>query len=215
MPGPEPAPRPPSLDALGLKHGTDKSSRTHGYLAVYDRVLARLRRRPVRLLEIGVLNGASLRMWRDYFGQGEIVGLDRDPATLAHAGERIAVHLADQDEMAGLAATVRRLGPFDVIIEDGSHLWAHQIGCLRALLPLVKPGGFYILEDLHTSYGRWAPRYRGEAEESAAAFCWRVAEAVLAEGAAAPDPDPFLAEAPRLIESVQFCRRAAIFARRR
>jgi predicted O-methyltransferase YrrM len=144
----------PTLDALGIQHGTDKSSRNHGYLPLYDGVLAPLRQRPVRLLEIGVLGGASLRMWRDYFPHGHIVGLDRDTAAQAHAGERVEVHLADQADPQGMAALVRSLAPFDVMIDDGSHIWSHQIETLRVLLPLVKPGGVYILEDLHTSYGR-------------------------------------------------------------
>lgn len=213
-PNVEPAAAPPTLDALGLLHGTDKSSHTHGYLAVYDRVLQPLRRRPVRLLEIGVLNGASLRMWRDYFPRGRIVGLDRDSAALAQAGERIKVFLADQSDAPAMAALVRRLGVFDIIIDDGSHIWSHQIETLRALLPLVKPGGFYIVEDLHTSYGRWAPKYRGEGGETAASFCYRFAEQVLAVRAIAPDSDPFLAEAPTLVESVTFAKRVAIFRRR-
>jgi predicted O-methyltransferase YrrM len=205
----------PTLDELGRKHRTDKSSNGHDYLNVYASLLGRYRRKPMRLLEIGVLKGASLRMWRDFFPEGEIVGLDRDPAALAHAGERISVHLADQDDIPGLAALVRNLGRFDVIVEDGSHIWTHQIGTLKALLPLVKPGGYYILEDLHTSYGALAARYGRAGGEPAAGFCYRLAEQVLAQGSIAPDPDPFLAEAPAMVESVTFAKHVAIFRRRR
>lgn len=205
----------PTLDAIGILHGTDKSSRNHGYLPLYDEVLTPIRKRRIRLLEIGVFGGASVRMWKDYFPRGEIVGLDRDPQTLAHAEDRIAIHLADQSDTAGMTALVRKLGPFDVIIDDGSHIWAHQIETLRALLPLVKPGGTYILEDLHTSYGRWAPKYRGAGGETAASYCYRVAEQVLAIGAIEPNDDPFLAQAAKLIETVTIAKRVAIFRRRR
>jgi predicted O-methyltransferase YrrM len=205
-----------TLDAIGIECGTDKSSRNHGYLPIYDRVLSEMRARPVNLLEVGVLGGSSLRMWRAYFPQGRIIGVDRDPAALAHASDRIQVLLADQSDPEGLRRIVEPHGPFDVVIDDGSHIWAHQIGTLRALLPLVQPGGAYILEDLHTSYGRWAPKYRGEGGETGAAFALRVAERVLASDALTPSgsDDPFLRDAPKLVESVVFARRCAIFRRK-
>jgi hypothetical protein len=43
-------------------------------------------------------------------------------------------------------------GPFDVIIDDGSHKWADQQDSLGILLPGLVRGGWYIIEDLHTSY---------------------------------------------------------------
>jgi predicted O-methyltransferase YrrM len=202
-----------TLDALGILHGTDKSSRAHNYLTLYDQVLAPLRQSPARLLEIGVLGGASLRMWRDYFPRGRIVGLDRDRAALAHAGERIEVHQADQSDALALAALVGSLEPFDVMVDDGSHIWSHQIETLRVLLPLLKPGGIYILEDLHTSYGPWAPKYAGAGGETAASYCQRLAEQVLAS-AEREQPDRALARLARLLQSVTFARRAAIFRRK-
>jgi predicted O-methyltransferase YrrM len=205
-----------SLDAIGIRHGTDKSSRNHGYLPIYDGVLSAIRMKPVKLLEIGVLGGSSLKMWQEYFPQGQIIGVDRDPSALANAGDRTQVLLADQSDPAGLHRIVAPHGPFDVVIDDGSHIWAHQIGSLRSLLPLVRPGGCYILEDLHTSYGRWAPKYMGEGGETGAAYVLRFAERVLASGAmAVPESDDgFLRDAPALVESVQFVRRCAIFRRK-
>jgi predicted O-methyltransferase YrrM len=209
-------PAPPTLDSLGLLHGTDKSSRTHGYLALYDRLLRPLRLKPVRLLEIGVLGGASLRMWRDYFPAGEIVGLDVDPAAAAHAGERIAVHRADQADVPAMTRLVGTLGPFDIIVDDGSHRWAHQVATLRALLPLVARRGFYIVEDLHTSFGRYAPKYGEPGAETAADFCLRVARRVIADKhlPAEDDTDPFIAQAPALIDSVTIARKVAVFRRK-
>ncbi|MGG5889218.1 class I SAM-dependent methyltransferase [Falsiroseomonas sp. HC035] len=208
--------RQDTLDAIGIRHGTDKSSRNHGYLPIYDRELSAIRAQPVTLLEIGVFGGSSLRMWQEYFPQGRILGVDRDSSALAHAGDRTQVLLADQSDPEGLRKVVAPHGPFDVVIDDGSHIWAHQIASLRSLLALVRPGGCYILEDLHTSYGRWAPKYRGEGGETGAAFALRVAERVIASNAMTPpEPDdPFLRDAPNLLESVLFAQRCAIFRRK-
>jgi len=210
-----PAPLP-TLDALGLLHGTDKASVSHGYLKIYDDLLAPLRHGPRRILEIGVKGGASLRMWRDYFPEGQIFGADINPATLSQAGERISVHLADQSKPETLVKLVKENGPFDVIIDDGSHIWKHQNDTMRALLPLVKSGGFFIVEDLQTSYGPNAHKYSLGGGETAGSFCLRFAERVLAGNTLKldPEPDPFFASAWRLVHNVTFAKHTAIFHRR-
>jgi hypothetical protein len=205
-----------SLDELGRANGTDKSSVKHDYLVMYEQALRHLRLTSVSLLEIGVFKGASLRTWRDFFPRGRIVGVDIDPAALQYAGERMEVYLGDQDDPEGLRSFVEAQGPFDVIVDDGSHMWRHQISTMRALLPLVKPGGFYILEDLHTSYGPHRREYGVGGGEPAASFVLRFAERVLGDRFLVLDnePDPFMAAAGRLVRSVQICGRTAILQRR-
>jgi RHS repeat-associated protein len=68
-----------TLDEIGLKFGTDKSSIYHNYLSFYERFFERYRDEPIKLLEIGVAGGASLAMWNEYFPQALIVGADIDP----------------------------------------------------------------------------------------------------------------------------------------
>jgi hypothetical protein len=70
------------LTRLAIRHGTDKWG-PHFYTPIYHELLAPLRDRPVKLLEIGVggygfrkIGGASLAMWADYFQWGTIIGLD-------------------------------------------------------------------------------------------------------------------------------------------
>ena len=54
-----------SLDEIGIETGTDKSSMHHGYLDFYEMFFETLRDKPVRILEIGVLGGASVMMWEE------------------------------------------------------------------------------------------------------------------------------------------------------
>jgi hypothetical protein len=141
----------PSLDDLALRHGADKSSNVHGYARAYEPHLAPLRHEPITLLEIGVGSGASLRMWRDYFPRATLYGLDiRDCPDLAALG--VTLFQGSQSDESLLERLIATTGPLDVVIDDGSHLWADQIASFRKLYPHLEPGGVYAIEDLHTSY---------------------------------------------------------------
>jgi len=117
----------------------------------------------VCLLEIGVggyqgvMGGESLRMWESYFRRGRIYGIDLYDKT-ALSGGRVQVFQCSQVDAPKLDALAREIGPFDFIIDDGSHLNAHQIETFRILWPHLKDGGTYIVEDVQTSY--W-PAYGG------------------------------------------------------
>ena len=89
----------PTLDALGLKHGTDKSSSGHDYLSFFDAFFAPLRDLPVTLLEIGVYKGASLRTWEEYFPRGKIIGVDLMPSCKRFERGRVKIELADQSNL--------------------------------------------------------------------------------------------------------------------
>ncbi len=147
----------PSLAALAAKHGTDKGG-AHFYAGAYERHLMHLRDRPIRLLEIGIggysdpqAGGESLRMWKEYFAEGEIFGLDiHDKSTLAE--ERITILRGDQSDPVLLERIGRDHGPFDVIVDDGSHISAHIIASFKGLFRHLADDGIYAIEDLQTSY---------------------------------------------------------------
>jgi demethylmacrocin O-methyltransferase len=154
-----------SLDALAVRHGSDKSSRVHHYTRVYEPLFAPLRHQPIRLLEIGVGAGNSLRMWHDYFPAAKIFGLDLAQAK-QFEGLDVTVFVGSQADEQTLRRVAAEAGKFDIVIDDGSHRWADQVFACRRLFPHVQPGGFYAIEDLHTSY--W-DQYRS-GPETAVAF---------------------------------------------
>lgn len=132
--------------------GSDKERPgQHAYGASYDALLRSRRLRRVKLLEIGILGGDSLLAWRAYFPRGEIVGCDIEPKQHL-AGGRIRVHTTDQGSASDLDALARAEGPFDIVIDDGSHLCAHQLFTFRRLFPHLKDGGLYVIEDVQTSF---------------------------------------------------------------
>jgi hypothetical protein len=157
----------PTLREIALEAGTDKEG-VHSYTEAYDRHLAALRHASIRLLELGVggyadarAGGESLRMWKRYFLHGAIVGVDiYDKSSLAE--DRITLVRGDQSDPAFLEDLGSRLGPFEVIIDDGSHVCAHVITSVKALFPHLAEGGIYVIEDLQTSY--WQRNYGGSSD---------------------------------------------------
>jgi hypothetical protein len=144
------------LDYIARKHGTDKY--LHGYTVQYRHHFNCLRNKRLKLFEIGVggfgdanKGGESLRMWRDYFTKAEIYSIDiADKTRLSE--HRIHVFQGDQNDPAFLNDFASRFGPFDLIIDDGSHYSEHVITSFRALFPHLKENGIYVIEDLYYSY---------------------------------------------------------------
>lgn len=139
------------LTELGLQYGTDKAT-YHQFTSFYNSFLESRRELTKWVMEIGVLNNSSLRMWEDYFPNATIVGVDNEPKS-QYEEDRIKIFLADQGDNEQLLNVVRNTTTvYDLIIDDGSHLINHQMSTLGFLFPYVKEGGIYILEDLHTSH---------------------------------------------------------------
>ena len=166
-----------TLDDLGRAYGTGKV--VHGYLPIFERWMEPFRLDAFDLLEIGVYQGASIRMWHDYFPNARIVGLDIknvEPTLSLPRYTFVQGNQGDQELLRQLARDFR----FRVIVDDGSHRWSHQINAFETLFPKMTPNGIYICEDLLTSFGDLAPRYGSETEISAAEFFLRLARIVLA-----------------------------------
>ncbi|MFN3525702.1 MAG: class I SAM-dependent methyltransferase, partial [Paracoccus sp. (in: a-proteobacteria)] len=145
------------LTRLAILHGTDKFG-MHDYTPVYHAHFAALRDRPLRLLEIGVggydnpeRGGRSLAMWRDYFPNAQIVGFDISEKRL-DLGPRVTIRQGSQIDAGFLRGLVADHGPFDIIIDDGSHHNAHVWRSFQMLLPALVPGGVYIVEDVQTAF---------------------------------------------------------------
>lgn len=136
------------LNEIGLKYNTDKSSRFHNYLDFYEKHLPD-RSFKGRLLEIGVMDGYSMAMWREYYPDAaEIIGLDIMPKDHLDVPGVTMLQLNATDVEA-----VNELGNFDIIIDDGSHMSLEQQQAFFWLYEnQLNMGGYYIIEDLWTSY---------------------------------------------------------------
>ena len=128
----------------------------HHYFPIYERTFAPLRARPITVLEIGVHRGASLKMWREYFhADTRIVGVDIDPRCRESedAARGVYVRIGSQADQPFLQTVVEEFGPFDLIIDDGSHVASHMLVSFNYLfLEGLKDDGIYFVEDTHSNY---------------------------------------------------------------
>lgn len=125
----------------------------HHYFDIYERHLRAHRGTDVHLLEIGVQNGGSARMLRDYLGPDAVIwGVDIDPACARHDGVAGPVRIGSQADAAFMRSVAAEMGRIDVVIDDGSHDSRHVQAAFETLFPLLSEGGAYIVEDMHAAY---------------------------------------------------------------
>lgn len=164
------------LDKLGIENGTDKSSKMHNYLKKYEFFLSKWRNAQFNLLELGVETGASITMWSDYFKSAMIYGVDINENCKENEKNNCKIIIGD----LGNEEFLDVLGELEptVIVDDASHLWSHQIKAIYHLLPKLKAGGIYILEDLGTSFSSYRHCCFDDAIISAYDFLSAIAEVV-------------------------------------
>jgi hypothetical protein len=125
------------------------------YLEVYDPILIPWVGKAITVLEIGVYRGGSLKLWRDYFPRGTIVGIDRKLAQDFHLGERIQIFEGSQADEKFLSKVANETAPggLDIIIDDASHIGELTRTTFWHLFDHhLKPGGLYAIEDWGTGY---------------------------------------------------------------
>jgi 23S rRNA U2552 (ribose-2'-O)-methylase RlmE/FtsJ len=134
------------------------------YLDIYDRYFKKYRDKEVFILEIGVFQGGSLQMWKDYFGaKAKIYGLDINPHCKKLEEDQIEIIIGDQSNDETLKSLLDIVPRIDILIDDGGHVMDQQIKTFETLYPHVHDDGLYICEDLHTSYWRsYGGGYRKE-----------------------------------------------------
>ncbi len=155
------------LDELFRHYGTDKGRAD--YASVYHALFMHITQQPVSLLEVGIgtlvfnahssmfgvgddgyRQGASLRAWRDYFPNALIYGLDTQSDTQFTDEARITTFIGSSTDPVSVGTVLSHL-QFDIVIDDASHVPSDQLLTLRHVYPYVKPGGYFIIEDLGLS----------------------------------------------------------------
>src|SRR3990167_2871908 len=171
-----------SLIDLHRKHHPTKFEYFCEY---FESHLSNLRESARSVLEIGVQEGHSVRMWKDYFPNAIIHGVDVPWTSHRFAENRIVEHLGDQSDVEFLSRLIQECDGFDVIVDDGSHFVNHQIISFKTLFPALRPGGVYVIEDLFSSYWRnWGGSYhnrRGLSEQTAIDYLKDLVDALHSE----------------------------------
>ena len=143
-----------NLIEIGKKYPSSKN--ISGFIQLYEQYFTPFQDSKINILEIGVDNGDSLRIWREFFSKANICGIDIDKKNFKINNTNILQ--GDQSDVNFLKSLVSEYKKFDIIIDDGSHQAKHIIASFNYLFNYLSDNGLYVIEDLQTSY---IPRYGG------------------------------------------------------
>ena len=130
---------------LSIKHST--------YFDIYDKLFSPYVGKEIVFVEIGVLNGGSLFMWRDFFGENaRIIGIDFSPLAKKWEANGFEIFIGNQSDERFWDDFKEKIGPIDILLDDGGHTYEQQIITVESMVPAIKDGGLLLVEDTHTSY---------------------------------------------------------------
>jgi len=123
------------------------------YFNVYDKLFSKFIDKEIIFIEVGVLEGGSLFMWRDYFGKNaRIIGVDLNPEAKKWEKDGFEIFIGDQSSEKFWKETLDKIGKIDVVLDDGGHTFEQQIMTTESTIPYIKEGGIIVVEDCCTSY---------------------------------------------------------------
>ena len=155
------------LCVIGKKYDTDKSSQRsnvtdhrhcHPYTLFYDGLFSCKRHEKLEIAELGILDGASLLMWQEYFTKSNIYGFEYNRSLIEqfknkYNNERITLSEIDVTNSDSIKTAFNTLnGLYDIIIEDTTHQFEDQIRVIENIYHYLKPGGILIIENIFKSY---------------------------------------------------------------
>jgi hypothetical protein len=143
----------PLLDYFVANGGRSIHKWLH-YFEIYHRCFERYRSRSgIKFLEIGVQNGGSTHMWREYFSKdARIIGMDIDPACREMEKDGFEIWIGDQASRDFWTNFKQKHSSLDIILDDGGHTMEQQLVAFQELFPILSDGGIYLCEDTHSSY---------------------------------------------------------------
>jgi len=136
------------LTKVGIETGTDKAN-YHEFTEFYDQYFSDFI--SPRIMEIGVYKLKSIEMYLKYFDEPYILGIDIIDKT-NYLNNKWVFKQCDQSKIKDLIRITENEEKFNIIIDDGGHTMKQQQVSLGYLIDYVKPKGYYIVEDLHTSF---------------------------------------------------------------
>jgi 23S rRNA U2552 (ribose-2'-O)-methylase RlmE/FtsJ len=143
-------------ELLYLFQNSENFSTKHfKYFNVYENLLKKFRNKNVTFVEIGVSNGGSLQVWKNYFSkESKIIGIDINRECLKFQKDNIKIYIGSQSNEVFWSNFFKKVGPVDIIIDDGGHTNEQQIVTTINCIPKINDGGILIVEDVHSSYMR-------------------------------------------------------------
>jgi len=130
-----------------------RSIKHKSYFNVYDALLEEYIGKDITFVEVGVLDGGSLFMWRDFFGeQARIIGIEINKSAEVWKDHGFEIYIGSQSDPNFWKGLFEEIGKVDIVLDDGGHTYQQQIITVECALENIKPGGKIIVEDTYTSY---------------------------------------------------------------
>ena len=141
---------PPTLEEVDIRNKmnniiSDKGT-VHSYIEIYSD-LFKDKKKNINILEIGVKDGDSMMLWKNYFIDSDIIGLDINLSKLKYEPKGFKVYQVDATE-ENQVNFILDGKQFDIIIDDGSHILDHQLKSFKIFFKHLKDNGLYIIEDI-------------------------------------------------------------------
>jgi hypothetical protein len=137
------------------------SFKVSNYFNIYVKLFAHLRSTPCTFIETGILNGGSLFMWRNWLGKdARIIGIDLNPAALKWREHGFEIYIGDQGDRQFWRETLEKIGPFDVLLDDGGHQSFQQIVTVSEAMRVARKKCLIVIEDTLTSFMKEFSRHR-------------------------------------------------------
>jgi predicted O-methyltransferase YrrM len=151
------------LCELGIKYPTDKTPyaspfdrqpdiHRHPYTSIYNLIFSNLKYKEIKIAEIGVLFGNSLKCWRDYFKNAKLFGFEYETHYLNesknHNLPNTTIDFINVKSVDSLNETFNKYGMFDIIIDDSTHTFEDQVSICKTLHKFLNPGGILVIEDI-------------------------------------------------------------------
>jgi len=152
---------------IGRKYDTDKSSQRnnisdirhcHPYTLFYDGLFKNKKDEVLKIAELGILDGSSILMWKEYFINSEIYGFEYNNNFINNFknnfdNDRITLSNIDVTDKCSIKDAFSNLNIlYDIIIDDTTHQFEDQIRVIENTYKYLKPGGILIIEDIFKSY---------------------------------------------------------------
>ncbi len=124
------------------------------YFSIYEKLFSRFRGKKITFVEIGVLSGGSLFMWKKYFGENaRIIGVELNPEAKKFENYGFEIFTGNQSDPEFWKEFFEKVGEVDVILDDGGHTNFQQIISSCSCIPFIKDEGLMVVEDVFHSYG--------------------------------------------------------------
>ena len=129
------------------------SMKWKSYFEVYNELFKDFKDKKVTFVEVGIDRGGSLFMWKDFFSKNSrIIGIDSNPAAKKLEEHGFEIFIGDQSKEDFWHAFYDKVGPVDVVLDDGGHKNLEQIITTTLSIPYINNGGKIVIEDTHSSY---------------------------------------------------------------